>query len=631
MGYQAFALAPVVQRVPNAVITDDPADVSAAFTFVYADFVNLNNYVSDDGDIANIIWSWSNSGALTRAYAINGSGPHTGVADAVAPPANSIINSATNIATHPAFAGAGSEINPDANVNTPTLRDTVLSPYGGPNVDPGGVDGQVLAQQSILLWASDGTLATSTSQPTILYTMYRGGAGASTDHLSSTPAPTPVSVQAQSFATATNNWVQGFVLGSTTMASGAGGLCATVTATGGNIGEWVSPFSIMPLVNNAAYRIRLNMSTTQTTLDRGPLWDLYLRNLNYDPSTGTPIGPPTGDDCYVADYYFLDHTDSANRIGSAPGLTQFDIWFTPSPVASPRWQSTTSGIYTAAIGSGRDMRMIFRVIDSDSAGIGGELDFGQVCMTGITIDRFDLSNLYVTGNAEVYNLNPIISGINGVKVVDLLTQFGITSGAGSNKDFSTAPLTVTPADPLGWLTEITSILPGDNNDPPANDPAYINSNGAVSIDNWPIVWESNVLYQLLVGVSAPDVTAESNGPDSLRLGFEAKSAELFADSYMLSGFPNADTDITNPGMPKRTTAQANNPPSGPALGIQTYMMFFWSHNKSLSTTPEIARIRPKVEILNTTSYNHWTGSPLRNLGGIRIHSINVRKVHFFGE
>jgi hypothetical protein len=385
-----------------------------------------------------------------------------------------------------------------------------------------------------------------------------------------------------------------------------------VTAAGGNIGEWVSPYGIIPLVNNNAWRIRANMSSNQTTALSGPLWDIIIRNLNIDGSVG--------DDAYLADYFWFDNTGSANRIGTSPGLTTFDLWYAPSPLLQGRWRSTSAGAFTGANDARNDLRLNFRVLDSDSAGIGGEVDSGQICLTGLTIDRFDLSKLYVTGNADVYNLNPVISGINGVRVIDLLTQFGITSGAGSTKDFSTAPLTIGPADPLGWLTEITGITPGDNNDPVASSPAY--GTGTDTIDNYPIVWEGNVLYQLLVELTAPDATSETNGPDAIRLGFDAKSIEIFADSYITTGMGAV-------GMPKRTTSLTNGG-SGTALGIQTYTMFLWSHNATLSPVPNIGRLRPRIDIMNTTNFNRPTAGVLRNLGSVRIHSIKVRKVQFYG-
>jgi len=615
LGYQAFALAPVVRAVPNPVVTDDVNPVTTPFTFVYADYVNLSDYVSDDGPIANIVWSFQLNGAAVPvspadSYRLNGA-QNLGTAGgtAVAPAAAGQVNLAANLTSPP--GGGGTEFNNDANVNTPTVRDINQSPYAGPNTDSGAAANAIMRVQKIWLWASDGTLATST--PLSLYTQKIGAVG-SVDRLSGTPTPGPVNSYTRDFATSTQSWVQGALFGSTTMSSSGPGNCVNVTALGANIGEWISPYNVAPLVNNAVYRIRLTMTTDQTTPGLVPLWDMILENLNTNPASGGAV--INGDDVYLADYFFLDNLGSANAIkGPATGLNQFDMWYAPSALLTPQWQSVTTGAFQPALDANNDFRLHFRLLDSDSAGIGGQFDAGTVCMTNISINRFDYSRLYTSGNADVYTLNPIISGISGVNVDDLLPHLGITNGAGSNRDFSTAPLTLTPADPAGWLVEITSIKPGDTIKPNPSQIEY--GDGSSTLDNFPVDWQNNTLYQLLVDASAPDAAGETNGPDCIRLGFDTQTIEEFADSYMLSGY-NAI------GMPKQTTSVV---PNGP----QTYTAFFYGHNRSLSTVPQVARLAWRIDIINTDSYNRPSPTILRNLGGTRFHSIKVRIIKFIGS
>jgi hypothetical protein len=574
------------------VVSDDasPAGATGPNLYVYADFVNLNNYVSDDGPLSSITWSYAVVGSAR--YRFNGARAlDLGTESPATPPSAAQINSATNI------SGTG-EFNPDNNVLTPTVRDQILSPFGGPNVNPGGAAGTVVGSQTVTLFASDGTTA---GQRSLVVYSVKGVL----DHLSATPTPLRVNEATLNFATGTNGWIQGQVVGSTTLAAGTGGLCTSVTALGGNIGEWVSPYAFFPLVTNSVWRVRATMSTTQTTAGLVPLWDVILSNLD---NAGVH-----GDNAYIGDYNFLDNTGSANAIkGPTPGLNQFDIWYTPAAVSTPQWKSTTTGAFTVANDPNNDMRIVFRVLDSDSGGYGGELDAGQICMTNLVVDRYDLNSM-ITGQ-QVYNIGtstPIVQGINGVSVQDVVGSS--TSGGGSIVDFTTAPLTISPADALGWLTELTLITPGDITNPPLNDPSY--GNGSSIVDNYPIIWEGNTLYELLVEASAPTVADESNAPDCIRLGFDTKTIELFGSSYQLTGLGYV-------GMPKAVATVG---------GTQMYTMFWWSHNATLATTPEAGRMRWKVDVLNTTAYNRPTAADTRDTGKVRFHSFSVYKVTFFDQ
>jgi len=603
MGAQAFASAPVVSQIPSPVITDDANPVTGSYLFIYADWLSpgsLNDYVSDDGPLANIVWSFT---AGTTRYAINGAAPLIVSDSKVTPPAAKIINSQANIT-------ATGEYNPDNNVLTPTLRDTVITPLGAASGTPqGAAAGTVIASDVVTLWASDGT--TAGASPTItFYTMEAGSTV--TDHLSATPTPTPVHITTEAFTTA-NGWTSDAAIGSASYAT-ASGLCIVTPAvgpTGASIGEWISPYALIPLADYAVWRVRLTMSTTQTTAGQVPLWDVYLQNLNTD----TNGNATAGDQAYVGDFYFIDGAGSANAIkGPTTGLNQFDLWYTPASVMTPQWRSSSTGAFAPALSGQTDMRIVFRLLDAGGSYGGAAAANGTICLTGMSIDRFSLNN--IKSNTVLYSLNPIVNGINGVSVKDLLGA-GSFAGAGSIEDFSTNPLTITPADATnGWITEITTITPGDTNNPDLTDPAY--GTGAAVVDNFPITWQSNTLYQTLVTASAPDATSETNGPDAFRIGYDAKTIEIFGDSYVTTGLAN------KPAMPK-TLANGGGSP-------QTYTAFYWSHNATLSTIPNANRLRYRVEVLNTDKYDRpSTGAtPHNNHGGIRFHSFTVRSVQFFG-
>lgn len=579
-GYQAFAVAPVVRDLPDAVVGNDETPATGAAPFIYRDFLDLSSatVVSDDGPRTSLTWSYTSPGR----YRFNGATPlNTGTESPVTPPAAKVINSNANIT-------ATGESNPDANAFTPTIRDVILTPFGGPNVDPPGTG--IVASEVVTLFASDGTTAGSNSM--IVYSDDGG-----TDRLSATPLPAGVVVYSANLATGTNGWVSGSPIGATTFSS-VGGICTSVTATGDNIGEWISPYNLFPTVDNAVYRIRLTMSTNQTTAGSVPLWDLIIQNLQLTGGVTT-----AGDQAFIADYFFLDGTGSANAIaGPATGRNQFDVWYAVSAFRTAQWRSATTGAFQPSLDADNDARMVFRVLDVDGAGYGANVDSGQICMTNIEITRFDYANV-IEGDV-VYSLSPITSGINGVSVTDVI---GTGAGAGSTRDFATNPLTITPTDAAGWLVELTFITPGDTTNPSVVDPSY--GSGTSIIDNYPIIWEANTLYQYTVNASAPNAAGETSGPDAIRLGFDAKTIEIFGDSYILTGLPG------RPGMPKQGAPQP-------------YTMFWWSHNASLTTVPEANRLRWKLDLLNTDAYNRPTATDTRNPGGVRFHNIEVRKITF---
>jgi hypothetical protein len=348
------------------------------------------------------------------------------------------------------------------------------------------------------------------------------------------------------------------------------------------------------------------MTTNQTTAGRVPLWDLLVQNLN--------VNATQGDQAYLGDYLFLDNVGSANAVkGPSAGRNVFDMWYAPSAVMTQQWNDATDGAFTATRDPNNDMEMIFRVLDAGAVGgYGGELDSGQLCVTNLNVDRFDLSKLYTVGNPDVYNLEPMVSGTNGVSIVNYVADnLPGTPGSGTVSDFSGGVLTMTPADPAGWLLEATLITPGNSDNPPLGIPA----SAPEIVDNYPITWESDTLYQIMVEASAPNATAEDNGPDAILVSYDTKTNELLGDSYILTGLGRA-------GMPKVGTPQ-------------TYTTFFYSHSTTNETSTNANRLRWKIFVLSTGDYNKplpagYVGDPSRNLGGLTIHNVKVRKVQFIG-
>jgi len=143
MGMSAMAEAPVISDIPSPIVGGGPT-ISPSDTFVYPDAINLNKYVTDDGGLENVVWSYTVEG--TAIYNINGTEPiDLGTDDPIDPAAtDKDLGTIRN-----------SEKNPDAKVQTITVRNVNLSPYGGPDTDPGDTGILDSETQVVTLFASD--------------------------------------------------------------------------------------------------------------------------------------------------------------------------------------------------------------------------------------------------------------------------------------------------------------------------------------------------------------------------------------------------------------------------------------------------------------------------------------------
>jgi hypothetical protein len=179
----------------------------------------------------------------------------------------------------------------------------------------------------------------------------------------------------------TGGWTYFNVAGITSSTSG--GLCMTAPLTGESMATWSSPYGGsggIALVNNAVYEVRLTMSSTASSGETAPLWDLIFENQAVDGSAGAFA--------YSADMWFLGKEIGSNGVGV--DRTEFMIYYAPSCVNTASWQSEA---FTAGNDANNDMRMTFRVLDSDAAGYGANLDQGTVCLTGYNVRRTDIDNL----------------------------------------------------------------------------------------------------------------------------------------------------------------------------------------------------------------------------------------------
>lgn len=565
----AFCRAPVISEFRSPVIADDKP-VTGSNIFVYPDALNLDQIGNDPDNTVtpgNIIWSYTGNGS----YRINDRDPLN-----LSNPSDS-----PNTPLTKAVGGAGlddpaTDQAQDSNVRTITFRDNTLSPVANP-AGSGSHSAGLIRSAPVTLFASDGT---SYSSKTFMVYTQKGGV----DHLSGGIVPTPV--QALIIPQASQGWTQtaaipGIAL--PTFTSGAvNGLCLASPLTNGGFGGWVSPYGILPLVQNAAYRIRLNVGTGSAAAiaqSVTPLWDLVLDNVS---GVSGAV-----DQRYNCDFLFWDNNGAADSAGLAAGTGrhQFDCWWTPLPVLLSDWNDVSTGEFTATQDPVNDARLQFRFLDVDNSAVDGQNDAGTLCLTSYQIDRVPVTDL--TSVSSLMNTTTFSAADHS-----LFTLAGFESL--SQVTYSGGKPTISPTNTTtAWDVAVDTYDLGDGTINYGNLPTIT--------DNWPIPWVSNQLLKFTAGIQAANSTAQTNPPDAIELGMDTASTEVLAQSLLIFS-------TSSVGGPKSSAAG-------------DYVMMFYTQNKTVSAVPQYPFLRTRVGVLCNTQLN--TGGSAHNAGGITITHENL--------
>lgn len=386
----------------------------------------------------------------------------------------------------------------------------------------------------------------------------------------------------------TNGYQSEQVEGAVTFSTGSG-LCLSTPATGENMGQWYSQEELIPLVAESVWRIRMEVDSTQTTEGKVPLWGVLIENAH---DMGDGVYGPFG---YFGDYLFLDNMGGANAAGTV-GRTAFEVWFTPPAVQTAQWNDPDDGALATVNDGINDMRVIFRVMDNDSAGINAQNDEGMICIENMRIDRYELDTLVV--DEVVFQADSITSA-----------TFSATSlpADASNLAWTDGLIRARPSNPaVGWDNAVVQVFPGD-------EYADLSTGDGVT-DNWPIPWEANTLYQVISHWSATGETEQAYPPDFMRLGMDTPTNEVLAYCCTTPGMgnPYADPARLPPGMP-RYDSQG-----------QPYTMFMYSHSVTTGGIPNTNRLRALCDVLNTDYVVLGGATP--NTGGVRFHDLTVRTI-----
>jgi hypothetical protein len=472
------------------------------------------------------------------------------------------------------------EKNTDGLAQTVTVRDNLLSPIttnggNGPYGDPGPAGKVTGSDELVTLVASDGTTYSIS-----IVAMWSDNNGNDRKGGGGTP------VTAMSFTASTMGWTsQSNIFGGSgaNASQNSNGLCIDATAAGANYATWFSDFGYVPLVANQVYRVRLGM-LTNSAANLTPLWRVIHENGSGAGTTGVPIL------AYGGETLFLDNVGSANAPSPITGgRPTFDMYITPPQVTTAQWNNASTGAFAPANAPTKDARVIFSVLDVDGVGYGGETDAGQVCLKDIDIVRWTVdsgvagaTDLDVTAFTDA---GQSAGGPPGAWQTDSVLSVTATT-------FSGGVATIAPSG-AGWgSVEVAVFRPGDKT---ADVPT-----GTNIADNYPVTWDSNVLYHITMNLAGNNDTSP---PDIMRLGADTPTQEVIGNCYCTTKYGLS-------GMPKSGTPQ-------------TYHFFYYSNNRTASVVQNFNRIRPRLDVICRTDFQEST-----NQGSIAVSACKVQRVQF---
>jgi hypothetical protein len=587
MAAKVMAMAPTIGDIPSPVVADSET-ATPANTFVFPDAIDLTNFVTDnnaDSSVnppANIMWSYEILGGTAR-YRINNRDQLSGSDDPSNPPAAKRIDGPGAADDDPLGTNdAESKI---------TIRNIALSPIGGPNVDP-GTTGIIPAEtQEVTLYAGDGT--TFSWKSVLFYTDNDG-----VDRLSGGGPPPGLEVYNQTFTGTVGNW--GYSPGGQATSSydaQAGALCINTPAAGDNLAQWSSSYGVLPLVQNAVYRIRAGINTSQTNPGLVPFWDMIINSYLWQNASAP--GTVRGLNLYGGNYMFLANTGNANAAVSGQ-TTEFVNWYTPAAMLTTQWNDVTEGTFPNGPGpwapsqaAQRDAGIEFRILDvASNTGTNSSVANGSMCLTSLIIERYDYGDLTVVGNKFTQG-TMTQGGLNGTTVGGGNTRAWALVGATAS--FLNNTVTITPT---GSGDQLSLVEPGDYD--------FNLVTGQSVTDNYPAAMTPQTLYRITMDMSAPGAADANAPPDIIFMGADTPTNELINLSYVT-------VNAWHHAMPKIGTPQ-------------TYVTFFYSNRSTADSNQTwFKQFRWRVMIGSNAGLG---GGGEANTGAIRIHNAIIDEVTF---
>jgi hypothetical protein len=547
---------------------------------------------------------------------------NSAVDDPIAPPAAKTIagpGASTNT-----FTGATGITYPgeDALTNTVTIRNINLNPYpaGPPSTDQSAANQAWNTHvQPVTFWCSDGNLATSA---TVLFwtdNHYNLSLPIGVQRLSGISGPW-VRKKTDNFQAADPKWkmFDFFFDRLTSHTLNGVGICFNVTEAGNSWGSVQSPMPYFTLEQNMVYKLRCTMNSSSAAVGNTPFWDFILENWNGDATVGMNL--------YGMDSFYLDNEGGANTILQTTAGTEVQMYWCPSAFQTPQWNNASTGLFsidTSVVpnvpryGAVKDPCLRFRVLDLDAnAALRNNEKSGDICLTKCIVEAAPYSRMVVeAGGANIVNIGGIhTDGLayapqnasntvpGGNMIVANLTGSTAAYTAPVNSGTTHTPgyVTITPAGATAPTAEMVEITPATerNYTFPSND----------ILDNWPIPWQSNKLYQLVVELSAPAAIDAAHPYDVIYLSMEPPTNEIITETWV-----TATKGIATP----KTGAK------------QQYMMFYNGGKETVSAVANLHFLRWRVRFANSQNL-HWPNpSDVNNNNGkVILHTVTVNTVKF---
>jgi len=224
------------------------------------------------------------------------------------------------------------------------------------------------------------------------------------------------------------------------------------------------------------------------------------------------------------------------------------------------------------------------------------------------VNKFDASGFSV--QSTPYNVTDLTQAVNAAAgqqnsdpnaiTVNNFSPAGIaavtfTHTASIDGDVLMQPTSTTAWEATGPTDSTHSaffqITPGDGTN------AF--GGAADMIDNFPVVWDADQLYRVVVTLQAPSSLGETNPPDFFYVGMDVPTNELINDIY-------TTTKLGASAMPKQTP--------------QEFFAFFHG-NAGSTATGNFKRFRPHVYCGTVPAFVDNT-----NQGGIQFNSWRVERV-----
>jgi hypothetical protein len=397
------------------------------------------------------------------------------------------------------------------------------------------------------------------------------------------------------------------------------GICFNVTATGNTWGSVQSPMPYFTLEQNMGSKLRCTMNGSQATVGKTPLWDFILENWNGNGAETMNL--------YGMDTFYLDNEGGANTILQTPTGTEMVMYWAPAAFQTPQWNNASTGVYsmdtsvTPAVpryGTQKDPCLRFRVLDLDNnTALRSNEKSGDICLTKCIVEATPYSRMAVetpnivniggihsdglayapdrvrlTGTPPAYVGNMIVANLTG-------SSAAWTAAVNSGTTHTPGYVTITPSV-AAQTAEIVEITP-------ASDLLYDFPSNNI-LDNWPIPWQSDKIYQLVVELTAPTSGDAAHQHDVIYLSMEPPTNEILTETWV--------TGTKGIATPK-TGAK------------QQYMMFYNSGKETKSTVATLHNLRWRVRFANAPSLAWPNPSDVNNNSGkVILHTVTVNTVKF---